>query len=115
MVDCAGRVTDASQPDVAALLRDILQQQIAMLQVQVESVRLQRVLVERLLGAPGPRHDAAEPAAIAPTTTTSNMPADLPTGSLPPAAPVGTARLAVSEAAPNEAISKQTPPPVEVE
>ena len=66
MVVRAGRVTGTNQSDLAALLRDILQQQTAMLQVQAESVRLQRVLVEHLLGASGPQLGTAEPAAIAP-------------------------------------------------
>jgi hypothetical protein len=50
MVVRHGRVSETSQQDLAALLHDILQQQTAMLQVQAENVRLQRVLVERLLG-----------------------------------------------------------------
>ena len=51
MVVRDGRVTDTHQSELAELLRDMLRQQTAMLQVQAESVRLQRNLVERLLGA----------------------------------------------------------------
>ena len=89
MVFRAGRLTDTSQPDVAALLRDILQQQTAMLQVQAESLRPQRLLVECLLDISEPQRDAADPSAIAPSTTTE-MPAGLPTASPPPAAPLRT-------------------------
>ena len=49
MVIRHGRVTDINQPDLATLLRDLVQQQTTMLQVQAESVRLQRVLVDRRL------------------------------------------------------------------
>ena len=72
MVVRHGRVTDATQSDLAALLRDILQQQTAMLQVQAESVRLQRVLVERLLGVSAPDRDRVEPGSTEPTTSTCN-------------------------------------------
>jgi len=47
-----GRMTQGADGDLAGLLQAMLQQQTAMLQVQAESVRLQRLLVERLLGAP---------------------------------------------------------------
>src|SRR5690242_14967669 len=63
-----GRVSETSQPDLAALLRDILQQQTAMLQVQAESVRLQRVLVERLLCVSRPPSEAVEGVSMAPAS-----------------------------------------------
>jgi hypothetical protein len=44
-----GRMTQGADGDLAGLLQAMLQQQTAMLQVQAESVRLQRLLVERLL------------------------------------------------------------------
>ena len=44
-------MTDGADRSVADLLHTMLQQHAAMLQVQAESVRLQRLLVERLLGA----------------------------------------------------------------
>ena len=44
-------MTAGADGDVVGLLQAMLQQQTAMLQVQAESVRLQRLLVERLLGA----------------------------------------------------------------
>jgi len=44
-------MTQGADGDLAGLLQAMLQQQTAMLQVQAESVRLQRLLVERLLGA----------------------------------------------------------------
>ena len=43
-------MTDGADRSVADLLRTMLQQHAAMLQVQAESVRLQRLLVERLVG-----------------------------------------------------------------
>jgi hypothetical protein len=55
-------MTEVSQPDLAGLLREILQQQTAMLQ-------LQRVLVERLLGGSSPPSEPAE-RSIAPTIST---------------------------------------------
>ena len=44
-------MTQGADGGLAGLLQAMLQQQTAMLQVQAESVRLQRLLVERLLGA----------------------------------------------------------------
>ncbi len=46
-----GRMTDRADSDVAGLLLAMLQQQTAILQVQAESVCLQRLLVDRLVGA----------------------------------------------------------------
>jgi hypothetical protein len=62
------RMTDSAQPDVDGLLREILQQQTAMLQVQAESVRLQRVLVERLLGV---SNQTTAPVAVVPPTSSA--------------------------------------------
>jgi hypothetical protein len=112
MVVRNGRVTDSSQPDLALLLRDILQQQIAMLQVQAESVRLQRVLVERLLGASGPPGAVADPGAIAPPTSTGIVASELPPASAPSSAPVPTTPFAASEPPPSEALFEQTPGPL---
>jgi hypothetical protein len=55
-----GRVTDTGPTDLAGLLQAMVQQQAAMLQVQAESLRLQRVLVERLLRTPTDQLDADE-------------------------------------------------------
>ncbi len=46
------------------VLREVLQQQAAMLQVQAETVRLQRVLVERLLSTSTPTTSAPRPAEL---------------------------------------------------
>jgi hypothetical protein len=46
-------MTAGADSDVVGLLQAMLQQQTAMLQVQAENVRLQRLLVDRLLGAAG--------------------------------------------------------------
>src|SRR5690349_12320978 len=90
MVIGQGCVTDISQPDLTTLLRDILQQQTAMLQVQAESVRLQRVLVERLLGVSVPQSEQTEGAPIEPTISTGLQRTDLPapTGRSAASAPV---------------------------
>lgn len=103
--------------DVAALLRDILQQQTAMLQVQAESVRLQRVLVERLLGISGPLPGELEPRSIASTSSASKVAAGPSTVSPPRLAPVPTTSLAASEPAPNKATVGESsePTPVDAE
>lgn len=44
-------MTEGADRGLDDLLHAMLQQQTAMLQVQAESVRLQRLLVERLVGA----------------------------------------------------------------
>jgi hypothetical protein len=56
-----GRMTGSSSSNVSALLQTLLQQQAAMLQVHAESLRLQRVLVDRLLGGTVDEHLGAEP------------------------------------------------------
>jgi hypothetical protein len=108
MVVRHGRVTDTSQPDLAALLRDILQQQTAMLQVQAESVRLQRVLVERLLGVSDPQDDSTVAGSIAPTDARDLTLTDLPMANASSGVPVPTL-CAASEPPPGEAIFEQTP------
>jgi hypothetical protein len=45
-------MSERANADVGALLQMLVQQQTAVLEVQAESLRLQRVLVEHLLGAP---------------------------------------------------------------
>jgi hypothetical protein len=85
MVVRHGRVTDTNQPDLATLLRDLLQQQTAMLQVQAESVRLQRVLVERLLHVSGSPEVATESAAIVPAPSVSYVVAGAPPAGPPEA------------------------------
>jgi hypothetical protein len=83
-------MTDSAQPDVDGLLREILQQQATMLQVQAESVRLQRVLVERLLGV---SDQTTAPVAVAPASSSaletqpSASPAPAERASDPPLAP----------------------------
>ena len=111
MVVRYGRVTDTGQPDVTTLLRDILQQQTAMLQVQAESVRLQRVLVERLLGVSGPQSDAVGPVSLAPTSSTSSVAAGLTIASATPAAPAPTPPLASPEPASNPATPERSAEP----
>ncbi len=59
-----------STPDLASLLQTLVQQQTALLQVHTESVRLQRVLIEHLVGGPSANdvvHERrpAEPAPVA--------------------------------------------------
>jgi hypothetical protein len=44
-------MTQGADGDLTGLLQAMLQHQTAMLQVQAESLRLQRLLVERLVGA----------------------------------------------------------------
>jgi hypothetical protein len=67
-----GRMTQRADGDLAGLLQAMLQQQTAMLQVQAESVRLQRLLVERLLGAASDETPVnASGVATAPPSTTA--------------------------------------------
>ena len=120
MVIRHGRVTDTRQPDVAGLLRDILQQQTAMVQVQVESVRLQRVLLERLLGVSSPQTDAPDAGSIALTISTANPPSGLPTGSEGTAAAIPSTPTTANET-PRSAATLETaetasgPPPVQAD
>ncbi len=102
MVDRHGRVTDTSQSDLAMLLREILQQQTAMLQVQAESVRLQRVLVERLLGVSDAPAHAVETHLVAPPTATNNVVVGPVAPTPSPAASLVPSALATNEAAPAE-------------
>jgi hypothetical protein len=82
-------MTDQPSVDLAGLVVNLLQQQTALLQVQSESVRLQRLLVERLLGdvqtatmAPSLRQtDPLVSASTEPLT----VPAPLPEPSVRPA------------------------------
>jgi hypothetical protein len=65
-------MTAGADSDVVGLLQAMLQQHTAMLQVQVESVRLQRLLVERLLGAASDETPVnASGVATAPLSTTA--------------------------------------------
>jgi hypothetical protein len=65
-------MTDGADRTVADLLQAMLQQQTAMLQVQAESVRLQRLLVERLVGAASDETPvSASCVATAPLSTTA--------------------------------------------
>jgi hypothetical protein len=111
MVVRHGRVTDVNQPDLATLLHDLLQQQTAMLQVQAESVRLQRMLVDHLLGVSGPPGAVADPGAIAPATSTGTLASELPPASAPSSATVPTTPFAASEPPSSEALFEQTPAP----
>lgn len=70
-------MTECSDGDVAGLLQAMLQQQTAMLQVQAESVRLQRLLVERLVGGTAGETPASVAAATLPVTTSSPRLAEL--------------------------------------
>ncbi len=115
MVVRYGRVTDTSQPDLTTLLRDILQQQTAMLQVQAESVRLQQVLVEHLVGVSGPQSDALAPGSIAATSSTSSVAAGLTIASATPAPSVPIPPLATPEPAPIEATPERSAEPTSVE
>jgi hypothetical protein len=115
MVVRHGRVSDISQPDLTTLLLDILQQQTAMLQVQAESVRLQRVLVERLLGVSGPQSDAGGPGSIAPTSSKSSVAAGLTIASATPATSVPIPPLATPEPARIEATPERSAEPTSVE
>jgi hypothetical protein len=69
-------MSNSARDDVAVLLQAIVQQQTAMLQVQAESVRLQRLLVERLLGARAGDHRLldAEPVSSALHMNTTVVP-----------------------------------------
>src|SRR5689334_17800617 len=105
MVISDGRVNDARQPDISALLRDILQQQTAMLQVQAESVRLQRVLVERLLGVSGSQMvEGTDTTAVAPAIAIADLASSAPTVSEGSAATVPSTAPSQGETAPNAAI-----------
>jgi hypothetical protein len=111
MVIGQGCVTDISQPDLTTLLRDILQQQTAMLQVQAESVRLQRVLVERLLGVSDPTGELTGGAPIGPAISIPQQWTVLPTPTASPVAPAPTIPPETSEPAPIEATIEQAPAP----
>jgi hypothetical protein len=111
MVVRHGRVTESSQSELTALLRDILHQQTAMLQVQAESVRLQRVVVERLLGVStqpaGPAGGGSSgPSPAINRAAVSSQPADAPVPA-PPPAPAETQPEPASEKA------RELSPPVE--
>ena len=83
-----GRMTQGADGDLAGLLQAMLQQQTAMLQVQAESLRLQRLLVERLVGATsGETSASASGVATAPLSTTA---IDLPALTTAPDAQVST-------------------------
>jgi hypothetical protein len=79
-----GRMSELADGEVAGLLQAMLQQQTAMLQVQAESVRLQRLLVERLLDAPSVEARIEAPA---PAETASWMRATPPPAVTPAPAP----------------------------
>jgi len=108
-------VTESSQSELTALLRDILHQQTAMLQVQAESVRLQRVVVERLLGVStqpaGPAGGGSSgPSPAINRAAVSSEPPDAPVPAPPPSpppAPADTQAEPASEKAP------ELSPPVE--
>ena len=57
-------MTDGADRSVADLLHTMLQQHAAMLQVQAETVRLQRLLVERLMGAASAESRASDNGAV---------------------------------------------------
>src|SRR5947209_203109 len=99
MVVRAGRVTDASQSDLTALLRTILQQQTAVLQVQAESVRLQRLLVERLLGLSVQQGACTQASSTGPATSTGSMPVPFLPAEPPPPAPTPTTTTTIAPAA----------------
>jgi hypothetical protein len=86
-------MSDASHADVTAVLREFLQQQTAMLQVQAESLRLQRVLVERLLGGQGSAQAIGASAASTPLVA--------------PEATVALAETELTEAPPTEQVSAE--------
>jgi hypothetical protein len=69
-------VSDATQSDLTSLLQALVQQQTAMVQVQAESLRLQRLVIERLLGASNAQHVTAAASPI--WTTTALAPTALP-------------------------------------
>ena len=115
MVVRHGRVTETTQSDLAALLRDILQQQTAMLRVQAESVRLQRVLVERLFGVAAPHRDPTEPGSTEPTTSTRNEAATLQAATPLVAPPIPVAPPERSEPARTEPTVTQAPAPTSAE
>jgi hypothetical protein len=88
-----------------------------MLQVQAESLRLQRVLVEGLLGVSGSQHHSADPGSMAHTTSTGNVSAGLLVASETSATPIPPPPLATREPAPIEGTVEQSPEstPVEAE
>jgi len=90
-----GRMTQGADGDLAGLLQAMLQQQTAMLQVQAESVRLQRLLVERLMGAASAESLASDNGAVtAPLSTTA---INLPALTTAPDAQVSTSRPVPAE------------------
>src|ERR1051326_768054 len=109
MVIRHGRVTEGSQPEVAGLLRDIVQQQTATLQVLAESVRLQRVLVERLPGVSSPRTEDPEAGSLAPTISRANPPSSFPAGVERTAAELPSTSTAASETRPSRATLESAP------
>jgi hypothetical protein len=70
---CHGRMSELAA-DVTEVLRATVQQQTVMLHVQAESVRLQRVLVERLLGSPGVGPGTEAPALVETTSSVTTTP-----------------------------------------
>jgi hypothetical protein len=116
MVIRHGRVTEASHPDVAGLLRDIVQQQTATLQVLAESVRLQRVLVERLPGVSSPQTGDPQAGSIAPTIASANPPSSSPAG-VEPTAEVPSVPTAASETRPSGTTLESAPesPPAQAD
>jgi hypothetical protein len=97
-----GRMSDGASADVADLLHALVQQHTAMLQVQAEGVRLQRILVERLLGAPADGHRLdVLPLPTIPVSTSSAVDSEPTTPPWAPAAPQAGAAETTAAVAPD--------------
>jgi hypothetical protein len=111
-------MSESAPADVAGLLQALVQQQTAMLQAQAEGVRLQRILVERLLGAPahGHRLDVL-PFPTIPVSTSTAVDSEVTTISPSPAVAKETAiaettAMATPSAIQEPSSERRTEPPV---
>jgi hypothetical protein len=75
-------MTDQAGVDLASLVHTLLQQQAALLEAHSESLRLQRLLMERLLGSAPPTDIGSPDPRVDPQTQTRAAP--LPNQVIPP-------------------------------
>jgi hypothetical protein len=102
-------MTESPPPaDIGSVLRALVQQQTALLQVHAESVRLQRVLIEQLLGKPGEPSVAATMAALEPLPPIIVDSVGAPPAPSPPTAPVAPPS-ATSASSPTSAAAQPVP------
>jgi hypothetical protein len=108
-------MTDQLPVDLASVVAHLLQQQTALLQVHAESVRMQCMLVERLLGtlpdreisAPARQPEPRTASEMAPLTS-APAPAQLPATPAPQAASAAPVQRSESGSGPAEEVSPAT-------